>query len=236
MPERRRRMRRETRRGKRAVVEGTLEKERRLAAGSWLAGMAEAGANEPFFIPVGRWVVERGLPRRLSVSRTSGLEHSFFFLPFVRSLSSFPGVPGLRLTPFSPVLLPRFCSVPRSTLATLLFRDLVSAVAFLFFPFRPICSPSRFLPPPLGQPRPCFAALYARAFPASPALRSDRLRIHCEIDRPKRVPEWPERARMQQKGTGWHMRSGRFKGRPQERDTTAARCIATLLNSSFFPP
>lgn len=106
-----------------------------------------------------------------------------------------------------------------------------------FPPFRPICSlfPPLPLPlPPRCQPRPCFAALYARAFPASPALRSDRLRIHCEIDRPKRVPEWPERTRMQQKGMGWHMRSGRFKGTPQERDATATRCIATPLSSSVF--
>lgn len=36
---------------KKGVVEGTLEKERRLAAGSWLAGVVEAGANEPFFTP-----------------------------------------------------------------------------------------------------------------------------------------------------------------------------------------
>lgn len=69
------------------------------------------------------------------------------FLPF--------SVLGFRLShPFSLVLLSRFCPVPRSTLATLLFRDLVSAAAFLFFPpFRPICSPSRFLPsPPLPPP------------------------------------------------------------------------------------
>lgn len=47
-------MRRETRRGKKGeggLMEGTLEKERRLAAGSWLAGVVEAGANEPFFTP-----------------------------------------------------------------------------------------------------------------------------------------------------------------------------------------
>lgn len=39
---------------KKGVAEGTLEKERRSAAGSWLAGVVEAGANEPFFTPVGR--------------------------------------------------------------------------------------------------------------------------------------------------------------------------------------
>lgn len=36
---------------KKGAVEGALEKERRLAAGSWLAGVVEAGANEPFFTP-----------------------------------------------------------------------------------------------------------------------------------------------------------------------------------------
>lgn len=177
-----------------------------------------------------------------SSSLSLSLSLTLSFLPFFslslllsRSFSFSVSVP--HLSSFGPSLS-FLCPVPRSTLATLLFRDLVSAAAFLFFPpFRPICSlfPPLPLPlPPRCQPRPCFAALYARAFPASPALRSDRLRIHCEIDRPKRVPEWPERTRMQQKGMGWHMRSGRFKGTPQERDATATRCIATPLSSSVF--
>jgi hypothetical protein len=152
---------------------------------------------------------------------------SFSFLPFLALV-------GLSLS----LSFSRFCPVPRSTLATLLFRDLVSAAAFLFFPpFRPICSllPSFLSLPALLPRRPCFAALYARAFPASPALRSDRLRIHCEIDRPKRVPEWPERTRMQQKGMGWHMRSGRFKGTPQERDATARRGAARRGAARWLP-
>lgn len=211
--------------------EGGWWKERWKKRGGWRPGVGsrgrvvEAGANEPFFTPVDRWVVERGLPRLLSVSRTSGLQHLRFFLPFVRPLSSSFSVLGFRLShPFSlvfPSLSLLSCSA-RSTLATLLFRDLVSAAAFLFFPLSdlyarlpassllPLFLPL-FLPlplPPFCRPHPCFAALYARAFPASPALRSNRLRIHCEIDRPKRVPEWPERTRMQQKGMGWHMRSG----------------------------
>lgn len=99
--------------------------------------------------PIGRWVVERGLPRLLSVSRTSGLQHSFFFLPFVRSLSSLLAF-SVSVSPFS-LWFSSLTSVPRSTLATLLFRDLVSAVAFLFFPFRPICSPSLCLPLPLAN-------------------------------------------------------------------------------------
>lgn len=222
----------------------TLEKERWLACG----GGAGRSKRAVFFTPppppprplVGRWVVERGLPRLLSVSRISGLYRA----PFSSSLSFSSRIrsPSLSLFPcrsisfslsaslprlFCLVPLSHFCPVPRSTLATLLFRDLVSAAAFLFFcPFRPICSPSPLsllrsfpLVPPASLPTsPLFRRpLHARAFPASPTLRSDRLRIHCEIDRPKRVPEWPERTRMQQKGMGWHMRSGRFKGTPQER-------------------
>lgn len=237
-------------------MEGRLEKERRSAAGGWLAGVVEAGANEPFFTPVGRWVVGRGLSRVSSLSLALPVSIvPFFFLPLSLSPSLFRSsrsslslslflshsfsfsVSVSHLSSFGPPLS-FLCPVPRSTLATLLFRDLVSAAAFLFFPLSDLYArsfPPLPLPlPPRCQPRPCFAALYARAFPASPALRSDRLRIHCEIDRPKRVPEWPERTRMQQKRMGWHMRSGRFKGTPQERDATATRCIATPLSSSVF--
>lgn len=76
--------------------------------------------------------------------------------------------------------------------------------------------------------------LRARFSGFSPALCSDRLRIHCEIDRPKRVPEWPERTRMQQKRMGWHMRSGRFKGKPQERDTTATQLHSDPVKLVIF--
>lgn len=210
---------------------------KREAAGGWLAGVAEAGANEPFFTPVDGWVVERGLPHLLSVSRTSGL----------LALSSLFSPPS-RALPFHPFSLflglsSSLCS--RLSLASVLFRARLSqpfyfAISFprqrSFFPPLPTYMLA-FPPYPPRQPRPCFASLYVRAFPASPAspaLRSDRLRIHCEIDRPKRVPEWPERTRMQQKGMGWHMRSGRFKGTPQERDATAIRCIATPLSSFQF--
>lgn len=231
-------MRRGTRRGRRGRW-----KEHWKKRGGWRPGVGSRGWWRPEQTsrsspPVGRWVVERGLPRLLSVSRTSGLRRPFFFLPS-RSLSL-----SLFLSSFLRLCLAlslssfplALCPAPRSTLATLLFRDLVSAAAFLFFPPSDlhVLLPPALPPAPSCQPRPCFAALYARAFPASPALRSDRLRIHCEIDRPKRVPEWPERTRMQQKGMGWHMRSRRFKGTPQESDATAARCTATPLSSSVF--
>lgn len=73
---------------------------------------------------------------------------SFSFVLFLFPPFSFSRSPS---RPFPLVLLPRFCPVPRSTLATLLFRDLVSAAAFLFFPFRPICSPSLHLSLPLAN-------------------------------------------------------------------------------------
>lgn len=200
--------------------EGGWWKERWKKRGGWRPGVGsrgrvvEAGANEPFFTPVDRWVVERGLPRLLSVSRTSGLQHPRFFLPFVRPLSSFlrPRFPFVSPSLFGPSLSLLSCSALDSRNPFISRSRFRGSVPF-FPPFRPICSPSRFLPsppppPPFCRPHPCFAALYARAFPASPALRSNRLRIHCEIDRPKRVPEWPERTGMQQKGMGWHMRSG----------------------------
>lgn len=145
-------------------MEGTLEKERRSAAGGWLAGVVEAGANEPFFTPVGGWVVERGLPRLLSVSRTSGLHRPFFFLPLVPlvpSLStlsrsfSFSVSVSRHVSLVSPPLS-RFCPVPRSTLATLLFRDLVSAAAFLFF--SPL--PTYMLAFPRPPPRPPTSPLF----------------------------------------------------------------------------
>lgn len=159
-------MRRETRRGKRGMVEGTLEKERRLAAGSWLAGVVEAGANEPFFTPVGRWVVERGLPRLLSVSRTSGLQRSFFFLP----LSFVLFLPFAFSVLVSPFLL---------SLASVLFRAQLSqpfyfAISFprqrfLFFPFRPICST---FPPPPYSPAPL-----ANLAPVSPPFTRALFRL-----------------------------------------------------------
>lgn len=132
-----------------------------------------------------RWVVERGLPRLFSVSRTSGLRRLFSFLsPLSLSLSLLllflSCFPLLLVSPLSSILFgssnpfisrSRFCgNVP-------------------FFLFRPACSPHSPTrsPAPLSRPY---------AFPASPALRcSDRLRIHCEIDRLKRVPEWPERTK-----------------------------------------
>lgn len=143
MQERGRRMRR----GKRGVVEGTLEKERRLVAGSWLAGVVEAGANEPFFTPVGRWVVERGLPRLLSVSRISGLRRPFFLLPFVRSLSSFR-LSRFRSYVFS-LVLPSLTSVLfRARLSQPFYFDLVSAAVFPFFPPSDLyVLPSLLLPP-----------------------------------------------------------------------------------------
>lgn len=196
-------------------MEGAVEKERRLAAGGWFAGVVETGANEPFFTPVGGWVVERGLPCLLSVSRTSGFQRLFFFLPFV------PLVPRSRPLSLS------LC------LASVLFRARLSqpfyfAISFprqrsFFLPF-PTYMFAPFLLPLLASlvvsVSPPFTRALFRLLLRS-VLRSDRLRIHCEIDRPKRVPEWPERTRMQQKGMGWHMRSGRFKGTPQERDATA---------------
>lgn len=94
--------------------EGGWWKERWKKRGGWRPGVGsrgrvvEAGANEPFFTPVDRWVVERGLPRLLSVSRTSGLQHPRFFLPFVRPLSSF-------LRPRFPFVSP-FLSAPSLSL------------------------------------------------------------------------------------------------------------------------
>lgn len=135
------------------------------------------------------------------VSFTSFLSHSspFFFSLLLSFLSLFPPtslVVDFFLTPRSSSLsshsLPFYSALSSSNpfISRSRFRGSVP-----FFPFRPVCSP-----PSLPPARP--AALQTRpralpstlAFPASPALRrSDRLRIHCEIDRPKRVPEWPER-------------------------------------------
>lgn len=151
----------------------TLEKERWFArgGGGGRSKRAVFFTSPPSRPLVGRWVVERGLPRLLSVSRTSGLYRVLFssFLSYslslvlIVSLSPAPFLFGPSLS----LSLSHFCPIPRSTLATLLFRDLVSAAAFLFF------APSDLyarLPPPLPpslpprcQPRPCFAALYTRA-------------------------------------------------------------------------
>lgn len=148
-------------------------------------------------------------------------------------VSSLSLVLPVSATPFSPSLSFLFFSLSLSFSRPFLF---VPPLLFLSYSalgsrnssisrsrFRgstPFFSPSDlYARPSLRQPRPCFV-LYARAFPASPVLRSDRLRIQREIDRPKCVPERPERTRRECGGKGC-MR--RFKGMPQEKDATVAR-------------
>lgn len=128
----------------------------------------------------------------LPVSAVSSSSLSFLFLSlflYIYLSLSFSHPSSLHTS--SPLLFLSY-----SALATLLFRDLVSAAAHLFF-----FASDLYARPSLRQPRPCFV-LYARAFPASPALRSDPLRIQREIDRPKRVPERPERTRRECSGKG----------------------------------
>lgn len=101
--------------------------------------------------------------------------------------------PSLSLSTSRFTALPA-CSAPLSYFATLLFRDLVSARrrSSYFFPFSPDLHARHPRALALARLSLPFRPLYARAFPASPALHFlDRLRIHREIDRPKRVPEWP---------------------------------------------
>lgn len=187
--------------------------------------MEEVGANELSFTPVGSWVVERGLFRFLSVYFRS--PWSFFFLLFV-SFSFFPTLlPSPLSQPFSLCfstlfslhLLSRFCPVLYSVFATLLFRYFVSAAAFLFFLFRPVyCSPRLF---PLRPLRPLFRSLHARVFPASPALRSDRLAYPL---RNRSTETCSGVAGTNEKATegNWsgtkRMRPERFEGTPQERE------------------
>lgn len=154
--------------------EGGWWKERWKKRGGWWPGVGsrgrvvEAGANEPFFTPVDRWVVERGLPRLLSVSRTSGLQHPRFFPPFVRPLSSFlrPRFPFVSPFLFGPSLSLLSCSALDSRNPFISRSRFRGSVPF-FPPFRPICSPSRFLPSP---PPPPFADLIPVSPPFTRAL------------------------------------------------------------------
>lgn len=117
-----------------------------------------------------------------AVSRVSSLSLALpvstasLFLPPSRSSRSFSfslprssfsfSVPVSRL--FSLVLPSRFCPVPRSTLAILLFRDLVSAAAFLFFP--PSDLYARL--PPSSPPLPSSLPTPANLAPVSPFTRA----------------------------------------------------------------
>lgn len=164
---------------------------------------------------------------------------SSLFIPLVRSLSPFLALSRSRS-------LSRAFSLWSFSLASVLFRAQLSqpfyfAISFprrrsFFSPFRPICSPSLFLPAP--QPSPS---------PTSPLFRPLRARFSGFSCAPFRPPAYPLRNRSTEtcsgvagtnenatEGMGWHMRSGRFKGTPQERDATATRCIATRLSSSVF--
>lgn len=175
-----------------------------------------------------RWVVERGLPRLLSVSRTSGPRRPFFFLPFsLLSSSLSPSNHSQRLF-LAPLFIPPLFlsrSIPHSALATLLFRDLVSAAAFLFFPF-PTCTLAPFLPAPCGAPssparyplRALFRLLLRSAVPT--ACVSTAKSIDRNVFRSGR------NGTKATEGNGvWGgcQRPGRFKGRPQEKDATAVR-------------
>lgn len=145
-----------------------------------------------------RWVVERGLPRLLSVSRTSGLRHPFFFLLF--SLLSFLHLPlylslvlflSSTCTPAAPLshtpLRPSSLSLPfYSALGS--SQPFYSAISFprqrfFFLPSRPVCSPP-FLPVARALPS-------TRAFPASPALRVPTACVSTAKSIDRNV--WPER-------------------------------------------
>lgn len=224
------------------VAEETLEKERRSAG---VVGSRGWKRPEQTSRPSPRrWVVERSLPRLLSVSRASGLRRLFFFLPFslLSCLSFSPGSRAqfLFLAPLPPSLsLSR--SIPHS--ATLLFRDLVSAAAFLFFPSDLYARPLRLLSPPsllLAPPAPL-----TRPRASYPLHALFRLLLRSTVptacvSTAKSIDRNVFRSgRNDTKATeGNGVRDGgyerRFKGRPQEKDATACPSGATPLTPSGF--
>lgn len=167
--------------------------------------MEKVGANELSFTPVGSWVVERGLFRFLSVYRTFGphglFSFSFSFLSLSFLLSSPLLFLNLSLSVFR--LFSLFISSLASVLCYTRFSQLFCfAISFPRQRFFFSLSTCMLLTPVPSLFAPYFA-LYTRAFFRLLLLSVPTAwRIHCEIDRPKRVPEWPERTRKQQEKEG----------------------------------
>lgn len=140
-----------------------------MARGDGRGRSKRAVLRPPPSTPFSRWVVERGVPASplcLSYFRPS----SFLFLLLPRSLIHSFSLPSLTLyLPLSlfrsfSTLFSRFCPVPHSALATLLFRDLVSAAALLFFSV-PTCMLAPFVKLPRVVPiSPARATLYYALF------------------------------------------------------------------------
>lgn len=184
-----------------------------------------------------------------AVSRVSSLSlalpvsrRPFFFLPLRSSRSlSFS-------LPLSPFLVFGLCPT------SFLFGPSLSLLSCSALNSRnPFISRSRFRGSVPFFPLPTYMLAFplppypSSRLPTSPLFCPLRARFSGFSCAPFRPPAYPLRNRSTEtcsgvagtnenttKGMEWHMRSGRFKGTPQERDATATRCIATPLSSSVF--